>query len=430
MSRQQDASWGERTGREKQRLFQVGAYWLTREANSGYLYYSWYDEGSRRTRRKTTGLRDLEDAKTWLAKLVLAEPPDDPQHPDNVTLASVKRFYFEHHVSPSATGAGIRSVDAARQAFKLFQEYLDGQGIESAPKVADLTLARQEGFMRWCRDVRGISAKSISTYLSYIKAALRFAARPRLIRDAREREREARLLSSMPVIESSEGYVSKVTGLLRATPRDWIPTDRELAAIFDAVEDEHIFRYLIMALNTWARPEAITQLSVREQVSFERGMVMLNQPRRLQNKKIRPTIRLTANLRGWLLHWNLEYPLVYAGRRIKRVENRSLKALAKRAGLDQPFTRYTLRHYMATRVRRVEGIPVSREERANWLGHVDQKHRTTERWYESLDPDYLVNPARATDAILARLDQLARVSLISPIVRPNTGLVLLKRATS
>jgi hypothetical protein len=45
--------------------------------------------------------------------------------------------------------------------------------------------------------------------------------------------------------------------------------------------------------------------------------------------------------------------------------------------------------------------PVTREERAQWMGHKDPHHSTTEAWYESFDPDYLLAPMRATDAILA-----------------------------
>ena len=43
-----------------------------------------------------------------------------------------------------------------------------------------------------------------------------------------------------------------------------------------------------------------------------------------------------------------------------------------------------LRHYMATRIRRVVGL--SKEERELWLGHADPKHRQT-AWYESFEPD-------------------------------------------
>ncbi len=404
--------------REVARVFQLGQYWLDRERGSAVWSYYWYDEQARRTRRKTTGCRELEDAKTWLAKLVLAAPPDEPMDEHNVTIAAVRRHYFKHHADK------IRSRNAARRALGLLSEYAASYVVEGAPKVADFSLARQHGYMRWCRDKHNLSNKSISTYLSYIKAALRFAATPILVTDHHGVEREVRLLKALPFVEDSEEKVAKVTGLPRSRPRDWIPTDAELARIIDAIEHEHVFRYVVIALNTWARPEAITELDVARQVNFERGLVDLNPPGRSQNKKVRPMVRLTANLRGWLLHWNASRPISINNSPVGRIDNRTLARAAGRAEVKGEFVKYTLRHYMATRVRRVAGVSVSREERATWMGHVDPHHRTTEAHYESMDPDYLLNAANATDAILELLDRHCRVRRLVPPNATRSGLTV------
>ena len=266
-------------------------------------------------------MRDLEGdngAKVWLAKLVLAEPPDEPQHPANVTIATVRRFYYTHHVLATQNGLDlVRDKAGPRRAYALLTVYLGqrlrDEGTEGAPKVGHFTLAHQHGFMRWCRDKHKLSGKTISTYLSLIKAGVRFAAVPRLVIDARGREREARILTEAPYVADSEEIVSKETGLPRSKPREWIPTDAELAATIAAcrhecpirnAELEPVFRYAILALNTMARPEAITELSVAAQVRFDAGVVDMNPPGRLQNRKVRPSIRLTDNLRGWLVYWN------------------------------------------------------------------------------------------------------------------------------
>jgi len=245
------------------------------------------------------------------------------------------------------------------------------------------------------------------------------------------------MLSEAPYVSDSEAEVAKVTGLARSKPREWIPKDAELAATIDqlasddpvrAAQLEATFRYVIMALNTMARPEANTELSVRAQVRFESGLVDLNPPGRPQNKKVRPIIRLTDNLAGWLAYWNLDHPIVSHGKIVKAVSNRTLQKAAKRAGVAdwQKFNRYTLRHYMATRVRRVPGVVVAREERAAWMGHTDPEHRTTEHWYESMDADYLVNVRQAIDAIMLHLDTLTRCSLTAPGAIPGTRLTLIK----
>jgi integrase len=338
-------------------------------------------------------------------------PPDDPQDPAVVDIAAAKRFYFQHHVQKR-----VRDQNGPKRAFAYLLQYLASVGVE--PKVAAFTLARQVGFMKWLATHHALSNKTISTYLSYIKAAFRFCARPHLIKDMRKGEQEVQILSNPPYIDDSEERVGRETKLPVSQPREWTPTDAELAAMLDATEGEELegmFRYMIMALNTWARPEAITELSVLKQVDFKAGIVNLNQPGRVQNKKRRPRIRLTDNLRAWLLYWNLDKPITYFGRTVARVDNRTLKKIAVRAGVDPAnVNRYMLRHYMATRIRRVAGV--SKEERELWLGHADPKHRQT-AWYESFDPDYLEAAMRGTDAILAELNQLCRRrSLIAPTV--------------
>jgi integrase len=425
MSEQQPARSKPRSARgvkEAQRLFQLGPFWLANVSNSPFIYRCWYDEGTGRTRRVSTGTADLEEAKLALAKLVLTEPPQDPLNPAEVPLVSIKAFYMEHH------GNKTRSKAGAERAFKLVLSYLKTVAPGTTPRAGDFSLARQESFMRWCNDKHALSCKSISTYLSTIKAAYRFAARPRIIRDARGREREVRIISEAPYIEDSEAQITKVTGLARSTPREWIPTDKEMAQLIDAIEHEQVFRYVVMALNTWARPEAITELSVKAQVNFERGLVVLNPPGRVQNKKVRPTIRLTDNLKGWLLYWNLDRPIVENGIPVGKIDNRTLKKAARRAGIANArnFTRYTIRHFMATRVRKVDGVQVSREQRAEWMGHVDPDHSVTQNWYESFDPDYLEAPAKATDQIIRRLDSMCQRRLWAPNVEQKSGFTVIQ----
>jgi hypothetical protein len=103
-------------------------------------------------------------------------------------------------------------------------------------------------------------------------------------------------------------------------------------------------------------------LDVKKQVKFAHGLVALNAPGRRQNKKVRPTIRLTQNLKGWLLHWNLAKPIVRRDEIVKTIKAKTFEAIAKKAGLPE-FTRYTLRRFMRTRVRRLpENIRPARED--------------------------------------------------------------------
>jgi integrase len=178
-----------------------------------------------------------------------------------------------------------------------------------------------------------------------------------------------------------------------------------------------------MALNLWARPEAICELNVSTQVDFANGLVHLNPPDRTQNRKYRLTVRLTDNLRGWLLHWNLERPIVYLGNPVEQIAPKTFKKIAKQAAVPQ-MVQYSLRHYSNTRAMRVPpDIRPDREERAIWMGHFDPRHKTT-MTYEHMDPDYLIRAMKATDAIMLTLDKLSSKSLFAPgTVRPGLHVV-------
>ena len=362
-------------------------------------------------------------------RCLLGEAPEDPLAPEQVYFSAVMRVYMDGH------GKFIRSKNAAQRAFDLALIYLKKATGAASPKVSDFTLARQEAFMRWCRDEHKLSAKSIATYLSMIRAGMTFAAKPRIITDSKGREREARTLSDAPFIQTAEKEICRVTALPRPAPRDFIPTDAQLAAFLDATYDEdseqdtaereHIFRYCIVALNTWARPEAICEMNVTTQVDFANGIIDLNPRGRPQNNKYRPTIRLTDNLRGWLLHWNQERPISHRGKPVKEVLAKTFKKVGKRAGVPE-MVRYSLRHYMNTRTMSVPtDIRPDREERAIWMGHFDPRFRTT-LVYEHRNPDHLAKCMKATDSILRMLDQISGKSLFSPNTRPSAGLTVIE----
>lgn len=352
-------------------------------------------------------------------------------------MNSVLDYYLKNHAKD------IRSKVPALRACTLFTEYMRSVTGEAAYKVSSFTLARQHAFIRWCAE-RSLSPKTISTYLSTIKAAINFAVRPRLFTDSKGVEREGQMLSAPVFIEVREGEISKITGKPRSKARSFCPSLEQMARFIDCIEGDGfnqdtgrhaaLFRYAIIALNTWARPEAITDLNVDEQVDFRNGIVDLNPKGRAQNKKFRPSIRLTDNLKGWLLYWNLQKPIVRGvpgayrryvnhGAPIKHIGNATTKKVAIRAGVPE-LTPYTIRHFMATRVRAVPGIEVTREERSVWLGHTDPRHRMTS-WYEHQDIDYLESAARATDAIMSALDKLCTKSLWAPGTTARLGLTVI-----
>jgi integrase len=165
-------------------------------------------------------------------------------------------------------------------------------------------------------------------------------------------------------VESSVDKVSNITELPMPQARSQIPTDQELAAFIDEIKTEWLFRYIVIALNTWARPEAILELDVSKQVNFTTGLIDLNQRGRRQNNEVRPLIRLTNNLRGWLLYWRESKPINRDGEPVLKIRHSEMRAIWKRAGACK-ITPYTLRHYCATRIRQLpEPLRPAREERS------------------------------------------------------------------
>lgn len=206
--------------------------------------------------------------------------------------------------------------------------------------------------MQWCSDEKR-STKTIAIFLGQIKTAINYASIPRIIKDSKGHEREGRMLKSTIYIASKAEEISKITGKPMPKPRSFIPNDEELVAFIGKISREWLFRYVIIALNTWARPEAILDLDVEKQVNFQIGTIDLNPPGRTQQKnKVRPLIRLTDNLRGWLIHWDSTKPINRSGIPAERIGHSDFREICKRAGVPR-MTPYTLRHYMATRFRRL-----------------------------------------------------------------------------
>jgi hypothetical protein len=91
-----------------------------------------------------------------------------------------------------------------------------------------------------------------STYLSYIKAGIRFAATPRLVKDCRGIDREVSC-SGDPHVADSEARVTEVTCATKVAAYAADSSDNELAAILGEIRDDWTFNYCIMALAVGVR---------------------------------------------------------------------------------------------------------------------------------------------------------------------------------
>jgi hypothetical protein len=123
--------------------------------------------------------------------------------------------------------------------------------------------------------------------------AFRLGAALQRITDGLGKESEVVLLEHHPTVTTDRNKVAELLDLPDPSPRDWLPTYQQFGRFIDGLgpRQELAFRFIMMALNTWARPEAITDLRVGQQVDFRHRLVDLNPPGRRQNAKRRPVIR-------------------------------------------------------------------------------------------------------------------------------------------
>lgn len=322
-------------------------------------------------------------------------------------LSVVCKHYVDLKAEPAGYGKDIRP------AFARIQQVLKDK-LQRPPKVADLTRMNQRHLMKAIVD-EGLRSSTAQKHLAYIRSAVNFAAEPQIVEIDGE-DVEICILRFAPKIFTGVEEIEKTTGQPVLQKRGDVPTFRQMAEWIDSLDTDEEFRYAIIGLNTWARPGAIMDLHVSDQVDFNIGLVDLNPPGRAQNRKRRPVIRLTENLRGWLQSWGDDHPMALS----EHSDNFMKRINTRKAGI----VRYTLRHFMATRIRRIEfgdrTLRVSKEQRSLWLGHDVSEGSQTTDWYEQFDPEYLSEALQGTDLIMRKLDAKAKKTLFAPTAHPRS----------
>lgn len=436
-----------------EKLFEIGGHWIGKVEGRGGYYAFNYDGRSRQVHRASLKTNDFEEAKKKLATIAITSVKHDPRSPDEVMLVSVLNHYFINH-SDKKVSAGM-----ARHAGDLILMFLEtecGHGPEVV--VGKFTKGVQALYAIWAAQKHNHAPSYISRCLSVIAAACRFASKTVVQFGPDGQITESRMLNMMPEVCYDAKWLAEVTNKPEPKPRDVIPTFEQLASLLDTEGSEVLRRYDIIALNTWARPEAVLEFRIKGQVDFDNSLLDLNPPGRKQTKKHRPVLRLTANLRGWLEFWAEDAPLTFTvstkGRILKRKSANHIRAQFKRrtmrwmlvqSGLEEEaidelfrlartgfrkplndavrkaeergvprITPYSYRHFMATRVRGVKEVRVDREQRSLWLGH---GRRDTTSWYEKHDPEHLRECALATNIILEKLDALTTRDMLPPTLK-------------
>jgi len=365
----------------KQHTGQIGEYWLSKRKGSDAWCRTWFDKRTRQTKRTSLGTDDFQQAQLNLAEWIINNQVLKKESPEEMPIETLLVRYYNNHA------INIRSAEDARRSLAYWSEYF-GEKV-----VSDIDPLSIKGFILGLR-AKGFSEGYVGRILRVGKAALNLAYRLGEI-------------VAVPYIPagSTGGVRERVLNL------------QETADLFNAVESEHMFMYLMIAFNTLARPEAILELK-KFQVNLVDRVIAFNPPRRKQTKKYRPELPITDVLFPWLEKANTDVLVNWKGKPIKSIR-RAFQLTRDRAGLDKEVTPYTIRHTMATELRRRE---VQMYELAGFLGHSSGKG-VTDR-YAKFSPEYKSKARIAIDDYFIVLQPLVERTLIfNKGLRVNSVLV-------
>lgn len=318
----------------------------------GKLAVSFTENGQRF--RRSLGTNDVAIGKARLAEFNRIRSVQTKGGP--VTVAAIYQAYIADRSAEGKTTS--RMQDAWKRLAPYFGELLPSY--ISKETSADYKRARR-------RD--GVTDGTIHLELGYVRSALLYAERENWITKA-------------PFIALPE----------RPQPRAHYLTKDEAARLLDAAVMPHVKLFIILALSTAGRAQAILDLTW-DRIDFERRRVNLRDPDRSATPKGRAItpmndmalVALTEAKKSALTPYVIEW----AGERVASIK-KGVGAAATRAGLEA--SPHVLRHSAAVWMAE-SGIAMS--EIAQYLGHSNPT--TTYRVYARYSPEYLKKAASALE---------------------------------
>lgn len=371
---------------------QLGGFWLSKRAGSPFWHRTWYDHGTRQTRRESLDRPGIDATDFAVAELELAAYVISTQRPKNappaeVLLSVVMASYLTEHAPKTA------SFNQAKLYIGYFNTFWPGK------TVAEITPPEQDRYeAKRLKD--GVDKSSIAREFTVLRATIR--------RAARKHE-----LASAPYIK----YVETKDDLRADEPKGRPLAIEEVAALFNAARTYRTRLFLIILANTMCRPGAALDLT-KFQADFGHKLVRLNPPGRKQTKKHRPIVPMTDTLRVWLKTAPGDRYLAY-GTKAGKSAKHLWRLLRAGAGLDGDVNGYSLRHTMSRELRK-RRVPA--EQIKLMLGH--QLPDETTQIYAPYDPDYCREAAAAIDAYMADLQKLVSLPIVGlQVVGPKSSAV-------
>jgi hypothetical protein len=164
---------------------------------------------------------------------------------------------------------------------------------------------------------------------------------------------ETALMSHAPKIVWKREAIATALKIRARRPRPPTLSIEQMAAVLDSLQTPHLFRFAIVSLCTWARPQAIIDFDPATQVDRNGGFIDLAPVGWVPTKKRRPRQPLTGCLAGWLPVWDNEDAarrgaalaenrivpecglIVYKGKRVAKVKRSKRPALISFAHFER-----------------------------------------------------------------------------------------------
>jgi len=359
--------------RRRKHEHQLGDFWLGKRRDRSSWYIMWADRKSGRVERISTGTEDFGEAERQLAAHFQLRQGLHKARPDEVTLTVVAYRYYDQH------GQHVRSRDEINRTIRYLTDFWPTES------VSEITIQEQERFVQQLYD-RGLSIGYVKRMVGVLGAAMRWAY-------------NSNQLATVPA-------VLKPTYFGPDAERTRLLTLDEMAALWDAKMPDHLRVFLVLAINTVARPEALLELR-RGQIDVEHRLLHLNPPGRTQTRKYRPTLPISNTLLPWL-SMERDYQIQWKRNQDQPIGSikKTWRTIRERAKLDSEVIPYTIRHTMATELRR-RGVP--EWECQGFMGH--RSGGVTER-YAKFQPGHLGAAVKAIDAYCEELNSITDTPIV------------------
>ena len=207
-----------------------------RTRTDGVWEIVWTDPSSGKVKRQSCGTRDAHQAERKLAEKILS---GDVVPPNVVTVGYLLDRYFQH-IKRRKESATVVPMVSKVDRLKSFLGTRTWQDFGQADVENYIDFAK--GLTRWSRGERALGEGTIKKDLQILRAALR----------------HAHLMKIVPTETRIE-----IRNLSSEVRSDWLD-ESQMRRVFACCEEdddrEHIYAFLLIALATGARKEAIFQL--------------------------------------------------------------------------------------------------------------------------------------------------------------------------